>query len=82
MAFTKQESVDELVSKSLLAAGTLVDHLGAVEDPRGRQGRLHVFTDILAILVLGTVCGCDDAEELEDWASVVSSPRDSRSGGC
>jgi predicted transposase YbfD/YdcC len=69
MASKKQESVDELVSKSLWAAGTLVDHLGAVEDPRGRQGRLHVFTDILAILVLGTVCGCDDAEELEDWAS-------------
>src|SRR5699024_8522100 len=39
-----------------------------VTDPRGRQGRLHLLTDILTIAVLGCVCGCDDAEALEDWA--------------
>ena len=46
----------------------LVEQLALVADPRGRQGVLHRFTDILAILVLGTICGCDDAEDLEEWA--------------
>lgn len=65
----KKTTSDGIRVKSLQAAGSLVHHLAAVEDPRGRQGRLHDFSDILAILVLGTICGCDDAEALEDWAT-------------
>jgi predicted transposase YbfD/YdcC len=65
----KKTPSEENAEKSMQAAGLLVTRLAAVEDPRGRQGRLHVFSDILAILVLGTICGCDDAEELEDWGN-------------
>ena len=50
------------------AVCSLLSHLALVEDPRGRQGSLHIFTDILAIIVLGTLCGCDDAEKLDEWA--------------
>lgn len=32
------------------------------------QGVLHRFTDILTIIILATVCGCDDAEAMEEWA--------------
>ncbi len=39
-----------------------------VTDPRGRQGRRHLLSDILTIAVIGCICGCDDAENLEDWA--------------
>lgn len=49
-------------------ATSLVSHLVVVDDPRGKQGKLHVFSDILAIIILGTLCGCDDAERLQDWA--------------
>lgn len=50
------------------AADSLLSYLVLVEDPRGKQGSLHRFVDILAILVLGTICGCDDAEKLSAWA--------------
>jgi predicted transposase YbfD/YdcC len=50
------------------AAISLVEQMALVQDPRGRQGVLHLFSDILAILVLATVCGCDDAEAIEEWA--------------
>ncbi|MBU1534518.1 ISAs1 family transposase [Myxococcota bacterium] len=49
-------------------ASSLVSHLVIVDDPRGNQGKMHVFNDILAIIILGTICGCDDAERLQDWA--------------
>ncbi|MDY0002822.1 MAG: ISAs1 family transposase [Polyangia bacterium] len=51
-----------------LAVTDLVERLSAVPDPRGSQGVLHRFTDILAILILASVCGCDDAEAVEEWA--------------
>jgi len=28
---------------------------------------LHIFTDILTIIVLGTLCCCDDTEKLDEW---------------
>ena len=39
-----------------------------VSDPRGRQGRRHLLPSVLSIAVLGCLCGCDDAEALQDWA--------------
>jgi predicted transposase YbfD/YdcC len=52
-----------------LAVTDLVERLRSVPDPRGSQGVLHRFTDILTIVVLATVCGCDDAEAAEEWAT-------------
>ena len=50
------------------AVSFLLTRLALVTDPRGRQGRLHLFCDLLAILIFGSMCGCDDAEALEEWA--------------
>lgn len=47
------------------------DLLGAYEfvtDPRGAQGKRHRLDEILLIATLGCMCGCDNAEALEDWA--------------
>jgi predicted transposase YbfD/YdcC len=47
----------------------LVRTLTVVEDPRGRQGRLHAFSDVLVILVLAVLCRCDNAEAVEEWGN-------------
>lgn len=46
----------------------LLASLVVVDDPRKRRGLRHLLLDVLAIAVLGCVCGCDNAEALEDWA--------------
>ena len=55
------QRVDDMLS-------TLIVVMDDVHDPRGRQGKRHLLTSILSIAVLGCLCGCDDAEALEDWA--------------
>lgn len=47
----------------------LIETMAIVEDPRGRQGKLHAFSDILVILVLAVLCRCDNAEDIEEWAN-------------
>ena len=42
--------------------------LAVVVDPRKDRGKRHLLLDVLAIAVLGCLCGCDNAEALEDWA--------------
>lgn len=49
------------------AIADLVFVLDDVTDPRGRQGKRHLLTSVLGIAVLGCLCGCDDAEALQDW---------------
>jgi predicted transposase YbfD/YdcC len=61
-------STDTTPELSRRALVSLLACLVVVSDPRGRKGRLHLFSDLLAILILGTVCGCDDADALEEWA--------------
>ena len=46
----------------------LLSCLAVISDPRKRRGKRHLLLDMLAIAVLGCLCGCDDAEALEDWA--------------
>lgn len=50
------------------AIGSLLKALAAVADPRKDRGKRYPLLDVLAIAVLGCVCGCDDAEALQDWA--------------
>ena len=38
-----------------------------LEDPRDPRGRLHTLSDVLTIVVLSVLCGCDNAEEFEAW---------------
>lgn len=47
---------------------SLLKSLSVIDDPRKDRGKRHPLTDVLSIAVLGCVCGCDNAEALEDWA--------------
>ncbi len=49
-----------------LVAG-LLKSLVVVVDPREQRGKRHLLLNVLAIAVLGCLCGCDNAEALEDW---------------
>jgi predicted transposase YbfD/YdcC len=53
------------VAESILRE--LVRSLSVVDEPRLRRGIRHPLVNVLAIAVLGCMCGCDDAEALEDW---------------
>jgi predicted transposase YbfD/YdcC len=45
----------------------LLSALSMLEDPRDARGRLHTLSDVLAIVALSVLCGCDNAEEYEAW---------------
>lgn len=45
----------------------LLTSLAIVTDPRQARGKRYPLRDVLAIAVLGCLCGCDNAEALEDW---------------
>lgn len=46
-----------------------LDHvLGLVCDPRDTRGKKHPLRSVLAIMVLASLCGCDDAENAYWWA--------------
>lgn len=63
--------VDEVRPQDTVASDVvtgLLKSLAVVDDPRKDRGKRHLLVDVLTIAVLGCVCGCDDAEALEDWA--------------
>ena len=67
-----KRSVDELDSaaqvlpaKALLES--LIRALSVVEETRHDKGLRHPIITVLTLAVLGCMCGCDDAEALEDW---------------
>lgn len=43
------------------------EHFSSLEDPRGRQGRMHKLTDVLTISILSVICGADDWTEVEEY---------------
>ena len=47
----------------------LLDCLSVVPDPRKARGVRYPLTEILFTAIVGSLCGCDDAEALEDWGS-------------
>jgi len=47
--------------------GSLLRSLSVVSEPRKKRGKRYLLVDVLAIAVLGCMCGCDNAEALEDW---------------
>src|SRR5512137_956102 len=47
-------------------------HLKKVRDTRGRRGRRFVFVEVILIALMAMICGCNDAEEMEDWAEMHS----------
>ena len=56
--------------KSRLAA--LLDHFAQVEDPRDVRGFRHPLTEILLLVVCGTIADCDDYEDIAAWGSRIS----------
>lgn len=46
---------------------TLLRHLSVLDDPRARRGIRHPLLNVLSVAIFGTMCGCNDAEALEDW---------------
>lgn len=55
-------------NKEHRALKLLGEHFSKLTDPRGRQGRLHKFHDIVVIGILATICGADEWTEMEDYA--------------
>lgn len=49
------------------ARALLMSSLSMLEDPRDTRGRLHVLSEVLAVVVLAVLCGCDNAEEWQEW---------------
>ena len=45
----------------------LIGCLSKLEDPRAKYNQKHKFLDIVAITILGTLCGADSWNEIEDW---------------
>jgi predicted transposase YbfD/YdcC len=46
---------------------SLIQALSVVEETRHTKGLRHPVINVLTIAVLGCMCGCHDAEALEDW---------------
>jgi hypothetical protein len=48
-------------------AGTLLDYLQQIPDPRGRQGRRHRLAAMLAAVVCGLLCGARGYAPIAQW---------------
>jgi predicted transposase YbfD/YdcC len=46
----------------------LKEILSGVIDPRDSRGKRHSILDILVIVVCGVMCGCQDFDDIEDYA--------------
>jgi len=62
------EPADGALEGVLQGISALHDALALVPDPRAKRGVRHGLTNVLTIAVLGAICGCNDAEALEDWS--------------
>lgn len=45
----------------------LLDHLGEIEDPREPWRVAHPLSEVLFLVVCGTICDCDDYEGIAAW---------------
>ena len=65
-ALATADPADQFPDSSIVFS--LLKSLSIVSDPRKDRGKRHLLSDILAIAVLGSICNCDNAEALADWA--------------
>jgi len=47
-------------------------HFKGLRDPRRRRGKRHRLVDVVLISLLAMLCGCDDADDIADWAELRS----------
>lgn len=50
----------------------LLEHLGAVEDPRDVRRISHPLAEVLLLVVCGTMADCDDYEHIASGARRIS----------
>jgi predicted transposase YbfD/YdcC len=55
----------ESLPKPRVAA--LLEHLGRIDDPREPWRVAHPLREVLFLVVCGTICDCDDYEEIAEW---------------
>ena len=65
---SSSETNSESNTPDLSAVQGLLKSLSVVAESLKARGKRHPLIDVLSIAVLGCVCGCDNAEALEDWA--------------
>ena len=46
---------------------TLIGYTSKLDDPRAPYNQKHKFIDIVTITILGTLCGADSWNEIEEW---------------
>lgn len=64
---TEPTAADPLPGRSRLTA--LLDHFGAIEDPRDVRRILHPLREVLLLVVCGTIADCDDYDAIADWGA-------------
>lgn len=57
--------MDTIVDKPRLAA--LLKHFSSISDPREQWRVAHPLNEILLLVVCGTICSCDDYEDIVEW---------------
>jgi predicted transposase YbfD/YdcC len=60
-----RQDVLEGFERSRLRA--LLDHLGEIDDPREPWRVAHPLTEVLLLVVCGTICDCDDYDLIAAW---------------
>lgn len=58
------------MGRKRLYIGSFFDFFTIIFDPREQGKERHKFMDVLFIAVAATLCGCDEWEEMEEWATV------------
>jgi predicted transposase YbfD/YdcC len=47
----------------------LLEHLGTIEDPRDVRRITHPLSEVLLLVVCGTIADCDDYEHIAEWGA-------------
>jgi len=45
-------------------------HFTSLRDTRGRRGKRHGLVDVVLISLMAMLCGCDDADDIAEWAEL------------
>jgi predicted transposase YbfD/YdcC len=51
-----------------IATSTIIEHFGALEDPRIERTKLHLLIDIITITLCAVICGADGPSDIEQYA--------------
>jgi len=66
----KNELGDEQRARGRRAIAEARRHFSGLRDSRQRRGKRHALVDVAMISLLGMLCGCDDADDIAEWAEL------------